>query len=66
MPKSNDKDPIYWNNLTPQEKEFLTAFRNSTPERQKIAERVLKLFHHGKDQEVHTLLAGTFAKDFVN
>lgn len=34
MPKPNDKDPFCWDNLTPKEKELLTAFRNSTPEAQ--------------------------------
>ena len=67
MPKKPSKDKSSpWDNLTPKEKEFLTAFRNSTPERQEIAERILKLFYDGKDQEAHTLLADTFARDFTN
>tara|TARA_B100000315_G_C14558239_1_gene579254 strand:- start:1243 stop:1449 length:207 start_codon:yes stop_codon:yes gene_type:complete len=43
--KPNDKASIYWDDLTPEEKKFLTAFRNSTSERQEIAERILKLFN---------------------
>tara|TARA_B100001964_G_scaffold235658_1_gene296130 strand:+ start:242 stop:433 length:192 start_codon:yes stop_codon:yes gene_type:complete len=56
----------YWDDLTPEEKDFLKAYRNSPPERQEIVKRILELFHHGKDQEAFVLLADTFANDLKN
>ena len=55
-----------WDNLSPEEKDFLTAFRNSTPERQETAKQILKLFNDGKDQEAFIMLADTFANDLKN
>tara|TARA_B100000315_G_C14558239_1_gene579252 strand:- start:37 stop:231 length:195 start_codon:yes stop_codon:yes gene_type:complete len=56
MPKSNYKDPICWDDLSKKDKEFLTAFRNSTAERKKTVKRILELFYNEKDQEAHTCL----------
>ena len=65
MARKNDFSEDY-SSLTPKEKDFLTAFRNSTPERQETVKRILELFHNGEDQEAYTLLADTFANDFTN
>ena len=64
MTESNDK---YWKDLTPKEITFLKAnvpsswFRDSTPERLEIVERILKLFNDGKLLEAHGLITETYA-----
>lgn len=62
----NNKDPICWNNLTREEKDYLITYRNRTPERQETVKRILELFYNRKHQEAHTLLADTFANDLKN
>tara|TARA_Y100000294_G_C8412788_1_gene279531 strand:- start:344 stop:580 length:237 start_codon:yes stop_codon:yes gene_type:complete len=65
----DDKNQTYWKDLTPDEKTFLAAnipsswFRNSTPERLEIVERILKLINDGNRTEAFDLIGETFASE---
>lgn len=67
--KPKDENLTYWKELTEEEKKFLAAnipstwFRNSTPERLEIVERILKLINDGKRIEAYDLIAQTFASE---
>ena len=65
----DDKNQTYWKDLTPDEKKFLAAnipstwFRNSTPERLEIVERILKLINDGNRIDAFALIGETFASE---
>ncbi len=66
MTKSDDKGLNFLENLSPEEKKFLTgsipssSFTNCPPEKLEIIKRILKLFNDGKLEQAQLQLAETF------
>lgn len=57
MSKPNDNELIYWDDITPEEREYLIAYKNTAPARQRVVKLIVELFYVGKNQEAMTLLA---------
>lgn len=66
MTQSDGRELNFWENLSPEEKKFLTSnipsssFINCPPERVEIVKRILKLFNDGKLDQAQLQLAETF------